>query len=1742
MKNKLMAYIVAVSILIAPALFSGCMGSGDDGDTVPPEITSMLPGNADEDVAINTNITIVFSKPVINISNTTFMLERVGSFGSIPATVSYNDSTRTATLNPTEDLEWDTIYLVTITSDVRSRAGVALSPASWVFTTGQEADSIPPTVLSRTPVDNYYVAVGSEISVVFSEQVTNINNSTFYIKKNNIDPPLTATVTYNVDTKTAKMNAGTLEEWTSYTVYLSGTITDQAGNSLSEAPRSFMTNDLTAPQVISKNPQNGDTVPTNAAVSVVFSEPIAEGTFNNSENFKLVRVSPEMTVSAVLTYNDSTKTATLIPSALLEEGVGYRVELSSGIRDRAYNQLFNSPVTWNFTTTAVADTTPPTVSSTTPIDGAVNQSTTDPVTVQFSENVTGVNTSSFILERASDSQPVTGSVIYTAGTRTATFTPLVALTQGVTYRARLTAVIKDVANNSLDAVSWIYTTADTTKPSVVSISPASEAGNIAPNINISVTFSENVTGVSGTSITVNNDTLGQPVSGNVSYVPATMTAVFDPDSVLPNESQFTVTLSNAIKDQSGNSLTTYSWKFYTGIEPDTTPPIVVSPTYPDHATHETNIPIESIISIFFSEPVTGVGASNVMLLEGGTSGTLVASLVSYDAVAKKATILPTSNMKYGQQYTVVVKGGASTEIRDAADNKVASDITWSFDTRADTTKPAVTYRYPEQGTIGVPGNAVSVNVIFSEQVVKGSVENSSNFILEKVGGSAVPCNISYTYDPATGTSSAILTPVDPIEEASPADYRVRLTTGITDLAAPPNTLDQGNAVWTFQICGKDTTPPSVTYVNPASGSSNWTSKKIAVTFSEQVTGVTGSTFYLKDPSNVTVPAVVTYYLEYQTAELVVTGTLPWDTTFTAHMTGAAIRDRANNPMVADQQWTVTTPSDTISPTVTTVWPPNGTTNYPVDASVTATFSEPIQNYSDSTFFLTPSATAPVNYDPDNMKLTLMPSGALQGETTYTVTVKGGVGGIQDKAATPNNMAADYIWSFTTMAVPDETDPEIVDGSRYPPDGATVNLDSSVSVQFSEHIVNYNRITVTRSGEIVPMNYLYNSETYTVTLTPKELLPESATLKVTVPGDSTTGIMDPSFNELPATDTWDFNTIADTVRPDLVPKVTYPTSGMTGVPLKPVITVQFTEQVNGVSKSSFYITGANVPTLYVIYDEESKTATLTPGTSLTNGETYTVNLTSAIRDRSIAQNQLVGTDSGNRTWSFTVSTLPVIEKIETYNGTTWTDRLDGATGVQNNISKIRISFNRLMDETKEWFELYEGASGTNDPSPATPNGYSWEVVGGKSVITYNITGSFKGYAQYQARFYGWGGTFKDDPDNNELNKSVYVGDGYFNFTTAADGTAPSIVARIPSNGKTNVGTKVGKVILMFSEMMYTGGNPMITLNPNPGTITREGWIDGGRTVVYSIPELSASQPYTVSLPAEQSVTFSTVGTADDYIQPSTAWTYSTGDPVRFTGADLPQPLNEGTTYYLIYYSDTRFRLATTYSNAIGGTRINITDSGSGTRTVYYYGPNTFRDMAGNGVTGSFNFTTGTSTASLVVYGESFELSGAPDYDWLKNVTSDSGYDWSRLLSAKSGSGATLSPQNGAYLVKAAQWEWELDDYADIEIKDTGYCNFSIQGSYILSLQMFHERLFNSADRLEVWASGDGNTYVQLQAGALKGIQRYDWSLGSDAPIWQTHYIDLSDYSGDGSVYLRFRGVSAGERGGNVIIDNVKVTRY
>lgn len=64
----------------------------------------------------------------------------------------------------------------------------------------------------------------------------------------------------------------------------------------------------------------------------------------------------------------------------------------------------------------------------------------------------------------------------------------------------------------------------------------------------------------------------------------------------------------------------------------------------------------------------------------------------------------------------------------------------------------------------------------------------------------------------------------------------------------------------------------------------------------------------------------------------------------------------------------------------------------------------------------------------------------------------------------------------------------------------------------------------------------------------------------------------------------------------------------------------------------------------------------------------------------------------------------------------------------------------------------------------------------------------------------------------------------------------------------------------------------------------------------------------------------------------------GTRVRLTTTTtLPAGLSLATDYYVIKVSDTTFKLATSYANAIAGTAINITDVGTGTHTISWLLP-------------------------------------------------------------------------------------------------------------------------------------------------------------------------------------------------------------
>lgn len=100
----------------------------------------------------------------------------------------------------------------------------------------------------------------------------------------------------------------------------------------------------------------------------------------------------------------------------------------------------------------------------------------------------------------------------------------------------------------------------------------------------------------------------------------------------------------------------------------------------------------------------------------------------------------------------------------------------------------------------------------------------------------------------------------------------------------------------------------------------------------------------------------------------------------------------------------------------------------------------------------------------------------------------------------------------------------------------------------------------------------------------------------------------------------------------------------------------------------------------------------------------------------------------------------------------------------------------------------------------------------------------------------------------------------------------------------------------------------------------------------------------------------VDASNDYVD-HTAYNLLDRTRVRLTtSGTLPAGLATATDYYIIKVSDTRCKFASSYSNAVAGTAINITDAGTGTHTINWLLP---RYTNGDGVQAYFVNTNATA---------------------------------------------------------------------------------------------------------------------------------------------------------------------------------------
>lgn len=237
----------------------------------------------------------------------------------------------------------------------------------------------------------------------------------------------------------------------------------------------------------------------------------------------------------------------------------------------------------------------------------------------------------------------------------------------------------DDDDKSTGTYVWTFTTAgdgattnnDVTPPVVTSVAPANNATSVATGSTVTATFSEPMNPSTISSSTFSLKQGSTTISGVVTY--SGNVATLSPSATLAAGTAFTATVSTGVRDAAGNALASaYSWSFTTSSAADITPPTVVSVTPANNAT---SVATNSKVTASFSEAMNSgsVSSTTFTLKQGNTS---VEGTVTYSGTV--ATFTPAAALSAGAVYTATV----TTGVKDAADNSMASNYTWSFTTVA----------------------------------------------------------------------------------------------------------------------------------------------------------------------------------------------------------------------------------------------------------------------------------------------------------------------------------------------------------------------------------------------------------------------------------------------------------------------------------------------------------------------------------------------------------------------------------------------------------------------------------------------------------------------------------------------------------------------------------------------------------------------------------------------------------------------------------------------------------------------------------------------------------------------------------------------------------------------------------------------------------------------------------------------------------------------------------------------------
>lgn len=377
-------------------------------DTTAPTVTNTSPTAGATSASTTAPVTATFSEPV---QPATVVMQLTGPGGTaVAGSTSYDSPSRTAIFTPAAALTAATAYTARV-SGAADTAGNVMTAYPWSFTTAAGTGPACPctiwadTSAPGTPAGTDTSAV--ELGVKFRSNVAGYVTGIRFYK----------------GTGNSGTHIGSL--WSATGTRLS------TATFTGETATGWQTVTLPSPIAVTAN----------TTYVASYHAPVGRYALTNNGLATAVTRGP----------------LTALANATSANGV-YRYG-GGGVFPTGSYQATNYWVDVVFATSA-ADTTAPTVTSRSPAPNATGVATSTTVLATFSEPVTAATV---VMGLTGPSGAVAGTVTYDAPSRTATFTPSVALAASTQYTVALSGA-RDAAGNTMAPLTWSFTTAAAAGP------------------------------------------------------------------------------------------------------------------------------------------------------------------------------------------------------------------------------------------------------------------------------------------------------------------------------------------------------------------------------------------------------------------------------------------------------------------------------------------------------------------------------------------------------------------------------------------------------------------------------------------------------------------------------------------------------------------------------------------------------------------------------------------------------------------------------------------------------------------------------------------------------------------------------------------------------------------------------------------------------------------------------------------------------------------------------------------------------------------------------------------------------------------------------------------------------------------------------------------------------------------------------------------------------------------------------